>query len=42
MLMTYGNILKREFFQPQKKFVVGQTSTNGDSRHGDGMPSLMM
>ena len=27
--MTYGNILKRLFFQPQKKFQVGQRRANG-------------
>ena len=31
--MTYGNILKRVFFQPQKKPVVGQRRANGDNRH---------
>ena len=41
-LMTYGNILKRVFFQPQKKFVVGQRRANGDSRHGGGIMPLMM
>ena len=40
--MTHGNILKRVFFQPQKKFVVGQRKAIGDNRHGGGIIPLMM
>ena len=34
--------LKRVFFQPQKKFVVGQRKAIGDNRHGGGIIPLMM
>ena len=40
--MTYGNILKRVFFQQQKKFVVDQRKANEDSRHGSGTIPLMI
>ena len=39
--MTYGNILKRVFFQPQN-FVFGQRRADGDNRHDGGIIPLMM